>query len=221
MTVFGFFKDYPSEYIRDLASIVVEKRLTRNCSIFSDGDEADWCFYVVIQGKVKIYKLSFEGKEQIIHIFGAGEPFGEVAVFEGGFFPAHAQTLETSTLYFFPRTAFISLIQKNPLLALNMLAVLSRRLRVMTSKIEELSLKEVPGRIATYLLLLSKRSNESDHVELDVTKSQLASLIGTTPETVSRIFTKLVHGDFLALDGSRITILDRSGLEWLATEGKL
>ena len=169
-----------------------------------------------------MYKLSFEGKRADYPYFlEQGSLFGEVAVFEGGFFPAHAQTLETSTLLFFPRTAFISLIQKNPLLALNMLAVLSRRLRVMTAKIEELSLKEVPGRIATYLLLLSRRSNESDHVELDVTKSQLASLIGTTPETVSRIFTKLVQGDFLVLDGPRINILDRSGLELIAAEGKL
>ena len=84
---------------------------------------------MVVSGKVKIFKVSMEGKEQILHIFGPGEPFGEVPVFAGQQFPASAEALEKSRLFFFSREAFIDLIKRNPDLALNMLAVLSRRLR--------------------------------------------------------------------------------------------
>lgn len=214
------FENLAREYVKALSSIVVEKDVPKNYPVFFEGDEANG-FYVVMSGKVKIFKLSFEGKEQIIHIFGPGEPFGEVPVFEGSLFPAHAQSLEKSRLLFFPRTEFVALIEANSALALSMLAVLCRRLRSMTSMIEELSLKEVPGRIATYLLLLRERSGNSNQLVLDITKSQLASLIGTTPETVSRILTKLVQEGFVELDGARITISDHAALEMIASEGKL
>jgi len=213
------FKGLPSEHLQDLASIVQEIAVPRNHLIFSDGDEADG-FYVVIQGRVKIFKLSFDGKEQIIHIFGEHEPFGEVPVFQGGRFPAHAQSLENSRLFFFPRKAFVSLIKRNPAVALNMLAVLSRRLRGMASMIEDLALKEAPARLAAYLLLMSKKHGEADEVKLDISKTQLASLIGATPETVSRILGKLAQQGMIETQGPLITILDKSSLEALAVEGK-
>jgi CRP/FNR family transcriptional regulator len=214
------FSGLPRENIEELASIVVDKNTPRNHLIFSEGDLADG-FYVVIGGRVKIFKLSLDGKEQIIHIFGPGEPFGEVPVFQGKHFPAHAESLSDCRLFFFPRTAFVSLIKNNPSLALNMLAELSRRLRAMTVMIEDLSLKEAPGRLAAYLLYLSRRSGGSDELMLDIAKVQLASLLGTTPETLSRILGKLVRQGLIESSGPRIQILDRESLEVLASEGKL
>jgi CRP/FNR family transcriptional regulator len=211
------FQGLSSEQHKQLASIVVEKTYKRGQTIFSEGDDGDG-FYVVSSGRVKIFKLSHEGKEQILHIFGAGEPFGEVPVFSGEHFPAHAEALEESRILFFPRAAFIDLIRKNPSLSLNMLAVLSKRLRRFTALIEDLSLKEVPGRLSAYLLYLSDTQNRSKHLTLDISKAQLASLLGTIPETLSRILARMSTEELIESDGHRsIKIFDREGLEELAS----
>jgi CRP/FNR family transcriptional regulator len=209
------FQGLAPKQLEDLAMILVDQVIHRGKMIFSQGDEAVG-FYVVISGRVKIFKLSPEGKEQILHIFGAGEPIGEVAVFAGEKFPAYAEALEESRIFFFPRTAFVDLIGKNPSVAMNMLAVLSRRLRKFASLVEDLSLKEVPGRLAAYLLLLSEQQKKAINFELDVSKSQLASLLGTIPETLSRILARMEKEKLIKLEGKRITILDRNGLEELS-----
>jgi CRP-like cAMP-binding protein len=205
---------------QDLAMIVVDQTFRKGQTIFSEGDAGNG-FYVVVSGRVKIFKISPDGKEQILHIFERGEPFGEVAVFSGTNFPAHAQALEPSRIFFFPRSAFVDLIKKNPNLALNMLAVLSRRLRRFASLVEDLSLKEVPGRLAAYLLYFEEKKKgmeEGKALELDISKNQLASLLGTIPETLSRIFGRMAREGLIKTEGQRrILILDHKGLEELAS----
>lgn len=211
------FQSLPVEHIKDLATIVVRRTFRKGQTIFSEGDEGN-SFYVVVSGRVKIFKCSSEGKEQILHIFSPWEPFGEVPVFSGENFPAHAEALEESGVFFFPREAFIGLIRRNPSLALNMLAVLSRRLRKFTVLIEDLSLKEVPGRLAAHLLYLSERKEGTGHLVLDISKGQLASLLGTIPETLSRILSRMSREELIRSNGPRcIQILDREGLEGMAS----
>lgn len=209
------FNGLPHPQHDKLAHIVKERSYKRGQTIFAEGDEGIG-FYVLISGKVKIFKLSPEGKEQIFHVFGPGEPFGEAAVFAGERFPAHAETLEESRVFFFPRASFVELIKEDPSLALNMLAILSRRLRTFALLVEDLSLKEVPGRLAAYLLYLSDARDRADELTLDIAKNQLASLLGTIPETLSRILTRMVRQGLIQLDGPRIIIVDREGLEELA-----
>ncbi|MBN2332205.1 MAG: Crp/Fnr family transcriptional regulator [Deltaproteobacteria bacterium] len=214
------FAGLPDHYLDELAGICTVRSCAKGQLLFAEGDEGNG-FYLVESGRVKIYKASLDGKEQILHIFGAGEPFGEVPVFAGQSFPANAIALERSSVLFFPRQAFIGLIERHPQLALNMLAVLSRRLRQFTQMIDDLSLKEVPGRLAAYLLFLSKRHNNAQQLELEITKSQLAGLLGTIPETLSRILAKMSSLGLLQIDGPRIIIADRPALEELAAHGKL
>jgi len=97
-----------------------------------------------------------------------------------------------------------------------MLAVLSRRLRKFTLLIEDLSFKEVPGRLAAYFLYLSEREGGTNDLKLDIAKGQLASLLGTIPETLSRILNKMNRQGLIKSEGPRIRILDRQGLEELA-----
>lgn len=211
------FQGLPRENLKDLATLVVDQVYRRGQLIFSEGDDGIG-FYVIISGRAKIFKLSLGGKEQILHIFGPGEPIGEVAVFAGRRFPANAEAIENSRVLFFPRAAFMELIQKNPSLALNMLAILSLRLRKFTALIEDLSLKEVPGRLAAYLLYLCETDQGTADLSLDISKGQLSSLLGTIPETLSRILTKMIKADLIRSEGSRrIRILDRAGLEELAS----
>lgn len=206
------FAGLPVEQIEALADIAVLKEFQKGESIFFEGDLGIG-FYVVGDGKVKIYKVSFAGKEQILHIFGGGEPFGEVPVFNGRPFPANAQALQKTKTLFFPRDKFVRLVEAHPSLALNMLAVLSFRLRKFANQIENLSLKEVPARLAGYLVYLSEEQNNSEYVELDISKGQLASLLGTIPETLSRIFSKMSEEGLIKVSGKKIKLLDLGGLQ--------
>lgn len=214
------FSGLAEPHLANLADIVVDQALKRGITIFSEGEEAAG-FYAVVSGRVKVFKLSPEGKEQILHILGPGEPFGEVPVFAGSRFPANAETLEPSRVLFFPRNSFVELVEKQPSLALNMLAVLSMRLRQFTHLIENLSLKEVPGRLAAYLLYLSQDRQNADEIELDIAKGQLASVLGTIPETLSRIFARMTSQNLIQVEGAKIRITDREALEELAETGKL
>ena len=103
-------------------------------------------------------------------------------------------------------------METNPSIALNMLAVLSMRLRRFASQIESLSLKEVPVRLANYLIYLSKEQGNNEAVELDISKGQLASLLGTIPETLSRIFAKMTEEGLIRVNGRTISLLDIEAL---------
>lgn len=214
------FSGLSDNYLKEIENFVVEKHFSRGEIIFSEGDHGNG-FYVVVDGQVKIHKVSIDGKEKILHIFGPGEPFGEVPVFTGRAFPANAEALSKSRLLFFPKDDFVALIMKNPSLALSMLGVLSMRLREFTIQIEHLALKEVPGRIASYLLYVSEEQESSNRIELEISKGQLASLLGTIPETLSRIFSKMSSQGLIEVEGRTIWLLDRQSLTDLAESGKI
>jgi len=213
------FSGLSEKQIEELQEIVVNRHFNKGQLLFSEGDNGDG-FYVVISGLVKIFKVSTEGKEHIMRVVGPGEPFGQVAVYGGRSFPESAQTMVKSRLLFFPRTAFVEIITKNPSLALNMLAVLSMRLREFTVHVENLALKEVPGRLAAYLIYLSDEQGENDSVTLGISKGQLASLLSTTPETLSRILAQMAAKNLIDVMRRDITILDLEGLKGLAEHGK-
>ncbi len=214
------FSGMDQEQLVQIRRIAREQKYERGETIFWEGDPGIG-FFVVIQGKVKIYKTSVEGKEQILHIYGPGHPFGEVPVFSGSHFPANAQAIAKSRLFFFPRSDFIDLISTNPSLALNMLAVLSMRLRQFTVQVENLSLKEVPARLASYLIFLSEEQNTLNRVNLPISKGQLASLLGTIPETLSRIFSKMSGQGLITVSGGKIELVNRDGLLDLSENSRL
>ena len=159
-----FFSGLSREQLAEVGRIAVEKRFRKGEVIFSEGDEGDG-FYLVIDGRVKVFKLSADGKEHILHVFAAGQPFGEVPVFAGEQFPANAAAIADTRAMFFPRAAFLTLIGKNPLLAMKMLSDLSHKLRQFSTQIENLSLKEIPSRLASYLLYLASEQSQTDQVE--------------------------------------------------------
>lgn len=213
------FSGLPEDQISAIKQIAVEKHINKGEIVFSEGEEGRG-FYVIAEGRIKIFKVSTEGKEQILHIFGAGQPFGEVPVFAGQKFPANAQAIDKTRALFLPRAAIVDLIAANPSLALNMLAVMSKKLRQFTVQIENLSLKEMPARLASYLIFLAEEQDANEFVTLKISKGQLASILGTIPETLSRIFAKLSGRNLIRVDGKKITLLDRDGLEDLAEYGK-
>jgi CRP/FNR family transcriptional regulator len=213
------FSGLPTRQIEELSGISISRQYRKGEIVFSEGDDGNG-FYIVREGRLKVSKISPEGKEKILHIFGPGQPVGEVPVFIGENFPASAEAIENCRLLFFPRDAFARLIERHPSLSMNMLGILSRRLRDFSSQIEQLSLKEVPGRLASYLVDLSREQNKEDIVELNVSKTQLASLLGTIPETLSRIFLKMSEQQLIGVEGKRIRIRNLEGLIALSEQGK-
>ena len=220
LSITPLFKGLSEHDLDEIKKITIDRPYNRGESIFMEGDEADG-FYIVADGQVKIFKTSVEGKEQILHIYGPGNPFGEVPVFSGSRFPANAQALVKSRILFLPRNAFVRLIAANPSLSMNMLGELSMRLRQFTVQIENLSLKAVPSRLASYLIVLAKEQEHTDRVTLTISKGQLASLLGTIPETLSRILAKMSAQGLIRVDGKEIHLLNPLGLEDLSTSGKL
>ncbi len=190
----------------------------RNCNrgevLFSQGEEAKG-FYIIAEGRIKIYKLSADGKERILHIVHPGDSFAEAAIFGDGRYPAFAETLIKSSVVYFPRQEFLDLLHRHAQIAINMVGGLSRFLRQFATQIEELTFKDVPARLAQYLVDLSDEGN-AQSVELPISKSQLASRLGTVSETLSRTLRKLSDEQVLAVNGKIIRILDYDRLVDLA-----
>jgi CRP-like cAMP-binding protein len=219
--LFAGLKEEELKRIRAIASL---RQVRKREVLFSDGEEAKG-FYVILSGKVKLYKISPEGKEQILHVVSAPDAFAEAALFLEGSYPAFAETLSDCQLLFFPKINFIQLIQKNPQLSINMIVTLSHYLKRFALLIEELSLKEVSSRIAKYLidlsLKLAKEGKSPNEVELDLSKTQLASKLGTISETLSRTLAKMKAKGIIDVKKNRVLILNREALEELASGLKI
>ncbi|WP_457553958.1 Crp/Fnr family transcriptional regulator [Desulfobacula sp.] len=214
------FSGLSDDHLEKISSIASTLNFDRGEIIFHEGDKGDG-FYMVEKGRVKVFKLSFEGKEQILHIYGPGNTFGEVPVFEGKNFPASSMALEKSIIIVLPRDKFVNLITKTPGLGMILLADLSKRLRDFTMQIENLSLKEVPARLAAYILTLSREQKNKRQVILPISKAQLSNLIGTTPETISRIFKKMMDSSYIEVQTKTILIKNLEGLADLSESGSL
>jgi len=166
------FGGLSEKYITEIEKIAVDKHYDKGDVIFYDGDEGVG-FYLVVAGNVSVFKLSPEGKEQILHIVKEGDTIGAVPVFQENLFPPMLGPYPEAILLFFDRTKFIELISGKPDLTMNILALLSARLREFTIQVENLSLKEIPGRLASYLLYLSREQGNKDLVKLNISKVQV------------------------------------------------
>jgi CRP-like cAMP-binding protein len=189
--------------------------------IFMEGEPAQ-SFFIVGKGKVKVFKLSPEGKEQVLMIAQPGDSFAEAALFAGRKFPASAQALENCELVAIDRARFVKLLGANPDLAVNLIGRLSELLRLMTRLIEGLSLSDVSTRLAQFLC--SHRNEATGkmppEIMLSIKKSLLASQLGTIPETLSRSFAKMAKDGLISVTGPTIKILDPGRLQRLAESGK-
>lgn len=175
-------------------------------------------FYLVLSGQVKIYRSSVEGKEQTLYLFGAGEPFCLCAAFETQGFPANAAALEPSEILVLPGQTFENLAHEAPALAFHMLLVLSRRLKESMRLVENLALKELPQRVATFLVRVASRETHSEiqEIYLPLTHRELAKMLGATPEGLSRVFKRLQNQGLLAVSGRDVRVYDWQSLERLS-----
>ena len=201
-----------------LAKSATEKKYRAGQFIVGDGHEIR-DFYMVVKGTVKMSKSSHDGKEQTLCLLGPGQLFGMCAVFSDCLFPANAMTLEKSTLLLVPDTVLKDLAREDPTILFNMLSILSDRLKEAMLLIESLSLMEVPKRVAYFLLFsnLKNTCSEGAIAKLAISQRELSKILGTTPETISRVLKKLVEENIIRVRGRSIRIINCEALEELAT----
>lgn len=205
--------------VEQLLRIVAIQDVPKGELIFLEGDDAVG-FYILLRGSIRVYKASPEGREHTLHRIKPGQIFAEAAVFHGNKYPANCQALLDSTVAFFPKADFVRLIESSPQMSLKMIASMAAFLRDFNQTIEMLSLKEVSARLATWLLNAAEHAH-SNQITLSMSKGDLADLLGTVNETVSRNLRKLIDLGVLAVENRDITILDRTRLEAIADGEKI
>ena len=198
-------------------------------AIIWESDRAE-AFYLVLSGRVKLFKSSPEGKEQTLYVFGPGEPFCLCARLVCETFPANASALETSNILILPSQVLDDAARREPDILFNMLAVVSRRLMDSMRLIEDLALKEIPQRVASFLLqavhasdeLLLEQGSIPSHITPTIplfgTQRELAKMLGATPEALSRALKRMNKDGLILVEtgGRAVTILDLPSLVDLA-----
>ncbi|MEA1970836.1 MAG: Crp/Fnr family transcriptional regulator [Thermodesulfobacteriota bacterium] len=206
------------EQLKTLASFTRKKKYRAKQLIIAENDKIRE-FYMIARGRVKMFKNSIDGREQTLHLFGPGELFGMCATSSDFIFPANAMALEQSTLLIFPVDMIEALGRKDPTILFNMISVLSCMLKDSMAMIETLSLMRIPQRVASFLLLSTpeKACSKGDNMELAVNQKEIAKILGTTPETLSRILKKMMVEHIIEVKGKHIKVLDCESLEELAS----
>lgn len=203
-----YFKMLGGDELARLASTVSERKFEKDEVVFLEGEPCHG-LYIVREGSVKIYKLSPEGREQILSYIKPGDSFNEVAVFDGGANPANTVAAETSTLWIVPRSAIVEVLQANPQVALAVIQNLGARLRHLVGLVEDLSLRQVSGRLAKLLLEMAATNEPA------LTQQEMAARLGTVREIIGRSLRQLETRGLIKMERGKIVILDRGGLEKL------
>ena len=184
--------------------------------LFSEG-EACKGLYIVVSGRVRIFKTSLNGREHVLAIEGPGASVAELPVFDGGNYPASASALEKTEALFVSRSDLRAICLEKPEVSLKMLQVVGARLRRLVGIIEELSFTTVRHRLISWLLRQANaegRPGDRGMVfSLNASHQELAAQIGTVRELVSRNLARLQAQSFIEMNGREITILDQAGLE--------
>jgi CRP/FNR family transcriptional regulator, cyclic AMP receptor protein len=184
--------------------------------LFSEGEACEG-LYVVVSGRVRIFKTAANGREQILAIEGPGTSIAELPVFDGGAYPASAAAVQEAQLLFISRDEFRSFCLEHPEVALKVLQIVGSRLRRLVGIIEELSFTTLRHRLITWLLREAKTNGRPGEqgltFDLGISHQELAAHIGTVRELVSRYMARLQAQGFIRVNGREITILDQEGLE--------
>ncbi len=206
------FSGLPPPELAAIAEFATLRTLSKGGYLFREGGPAEG-FYVVQKGAINVHRVSASGKEQVIHVFRAGESFAEVALATDRGYPADARAIEASSVVLVPKAAFVALLAQQPQLALRMLASMSQHLRVLVGLVEDMTLRDVETRFLNWLVKHSPGGATGPAtIQLGMTKRMLASELGTSSETLSRTFARLRDEGLLEVKGSTLRVSDVAAL---------
>ena len=199
-----------------LAQRAVERRFAAEEMLFWEG-EACAGIFLIVEGSVKIFKTSPTGREMMLALETAPATVAELPLFDGGPYPASVRAVEPVATLFVAKADFQNVCRQYPDVALKILAVVGRRLRHLVGIVESMTFGSVTERLAR-LLLDAARQAGSDSFDLPLTHQELASRLGTVREVVSRNLARFRAEHLIRLDGRRLEILNRRGLERESTQ---
>jgi len=212
----ALFANLTEKEMSALAERVIKRQFQRGEQLFGEGDPCKGLF-LVASGRIRIFKLSASGREQVLAVEGPGSSFAELPVFDGGNYPAAASAIEDAQILFISRKDFQNFCREHPDVALKVIAVVGSRLRRLVGIIEDLSFTTVRQRLIAQILRMAAEGGKPSKtgVQLELTKShqELAADLGTVRELVSRNLSRLQAEGFLEVDGRAIMIKDLEGLK--------
>jgi CRP/FNR family transcriptional regulator len=207
-----YFQDLEPRILERIRTAMFEVQASKGKLLFSEGGPAE-AMYGVRSGQVKIFKLSPDGREQVLRIAGPGECFNEVPIFDGGPNPANAQVLESTLLWGIRRTDMQGLLHEHPAVAIGFLKAFAGKLRYFTRKVEDLSFRSVTSRVAKLLLELAEDDGSGGlRLPARFTQQEMANVVGTAREMIGRAFKVLEKEGAIKMDRHRVVIVSRASL---------
>jgi len=214
----GFFENLDEEALQLIRPTARRVHQPKNTVVFNEGEECRG-FYIVESGAVKLYKESMDAKEHVLHIATPGDCFGEAALFLGTGYPASAAAVQNSDLILLRKDEFLQLLRERPEVSFRLMASMATWAHRLVSSIEALTLKDAGARFAAYLLAEAKTPKDGTVVDLGMPKQVLASHLGMTGETLSRLLARFESDGLVAARGRRVQLLSVDGLEEIAEYG--
>ncbi len=207
-----FFKAMPIEDALTLIGNQSPRSYEKGITLFRQGEPAS-AFYVILNGWVKLYRITPDGVEVVLNVFKTGETFAEAAMFLGGRYPASAETVSCVRLLRIEAAIFRARIRERPELALSMLASASGQLKSLIEHIEQIKVRSAPQRIAEFIIGLAQKSEGGPtEIEFPFEKSLLANRLGMKPESFSRALATLrTHG--VTVEKETVLIADLGRLQ--------
>jgi CRP/FNR family cyclic AMP-dependent transcriptional regulator len=211
----SLFAGLSCEELEVLAGSLGRRTFAKGMIIFHKGGVGQ-TLYIIESGKVRIFVLSESGQEITVNIYGPGDVFGEFSLLDGLPRSAGAVAMERTVTLTLHRDHFLRHLEAYPRIAGSIMKVLTTRLRYTTTHAETLSFLDVYGRVAAKLLELADRygvQKEGIEIELRLTQTELATWVAATRESVNKVLGTFREQGLIEMEGQRITILDRGGLE--------
>lgn len=214
--LFSFLDD---RQLAEIDRLIMERTYQKGRIIFVEGEPGEAVFFLK-SGRVKISKQSEDGREQILHFIHPGEIFAEVVLFDGGTYPASAEAVEDSKIGLVRNSDMERITMANPDIALGMIKIMARRLRMAQKQINDLALMDTSRRMASTLIFLAADQGVpcegGTAIEMSLTNQDLANMIGTSRETANRILGDLRRQKAIRVDKKQILITDMKRLRsWL------
>ncbi len=212
----SIFSALNDEELKEIQSYLSKENFKKKQEIFSEGDPSDW-FYILINGKVKITKMSVDGREIIIELISPPDFFGGFAVLKGFPYPANAVAMEDSNVIKISRHNLLKIIDRFPNVMYDMAANLGDRIREFHDTLKNIALERVESRIAALLLKLADKTGEKMDktilINMRLTKQDIAEMVGTTVETTIRVMSKFKKSGYITDKDGKILIKDLEALE--------
>ncbi len=209
------FADLDESYLAEIAHLVRDRQYAKGSLVFIEGEPGE-AIYILKKGLVKLTKRTEDGREHILRFIYPGEVFAEVVIFDNGEYPATAEVQKNSLIGVIRNADMKQLIANNPDIAVAMLSIMAKRLRIAQERAMNLALNDVRRRLVFLLLEMAaeygKPAKEGITIDMALTNQELASMIGTSRESANRIISDLKKSGLIDVNRRQIIIKDRQKL---------